>query len=183
MALSIHFAWRGALLKCWFYLPPPLLLWKLKKWLTKPHTGAQACFQNTPPVLKRNNEMNTGLQDWLQRLNTIHHKNWPGKVHPMEPAVLLCFVPVGLQILNIDPFRTFGYILHLEKDTQVVFLLSQRGEGHREPASCVATTGRVCAAWRKYDINTMYVNTLSKFWMTFSFIIIALVKQPCTVCP
>ena len=34
-------------------------------------------------------------------------KNSPGKMHPMEPAILLCFVPVGLQNVDIDPFWTF----------------------------------------------------------------------------
>ena len=79
---------------------------------------------------------------------------------------------LACKMLTLTPFGHFGYILHLEKDAQVVFLLSQRGERHREPASCVATTGRVCAAWRKYDVNAMDVNTLTKFWMPFSFITI-----------
>ena len=132
----------------------------------------------------------SAITKWIQDYR-IDYKDW---IQSITRTDLARCIPWNLQYcsalyqlackyLTLTPSGHFGYILHLEKDTQVVFLLSQRGEGHREPASCVATTGRVCAAWRKYDINTMYVNTLSKFWMPFSFIIIALVKQPCTVCP
>ena len=127
--------------------------------------------------------MNTGLQDWLQDWIQSITRTDLARCIPWNLQYCSALYQLACKFLTLTPSGHFGYILHLEKDTQVVFLLSQRGEGHREPASCVATTGRVCAAWRKYDINTMDVNTLSKFWMPFSFIIIALVKQPCTVCP